>query len=205
MKLSLHRFVVGPLHTNSYLISAEKESVIIDVGTMNKDEINTIRKHIDERNVVAVFFTHGHPDHLCGAHLIQAESYFIHEKEFEIIYDSLWWARNFYGMKCELPEDLKILVGREKFNLCSTEFEIIHTPGHTPGSICILCREINALFTGDTLFRGGYGRTDFKGGNRNALIDSLKNLCSLDDDLIVYPGHGESTVLLEEKRWIRNL
>ncbi len=82
-----------------------------------------------------------------------------------------------------------------------TNCQIIHTPGHTPGSICLYWPEEKILLSGDTLFQMGYGRTDLPGGDMSQLIDSLRRLCALPAETVVYPGHGDETTIGAERRW----
>jgi glyoxylase-like metal-dependent hydrolase (beta-lactamase superfamily II) len=84
-------------------------------------------------------------------------------------------------------------------NLAGVSVRVLHTPGHTPGSVCLMCED--TIFSGDTLFQDSCGRTDLPGGNWATILQSLKRLANLDGDFTVYPGHGPATTLEEEKRW----
>jgi len=201
----LKRLTVGLLHTNTYILLRDEVAVVIDPGTVNDEEIQEIRKIIGDRRLAAVICTHGHYDHVCGAVYLNAEKYYIHRRESIILEDSSWWAENFYKSPLKLPEKFDYLEGGEILNFNGIVLEIIHTPGHSPGSICILSKELNALFTGDTLFKGTHGRTDFKGGSMKDMLETLKKFLEMDDSLTIYPGHGDISTLGEEKKWIRNL
>jgi len=201
----LKKLTVGLLHTNTYILLREDIAVVIDPGTVNNEEIEDIMNIIGDRRVSAVICTHGHYDHVCGAVYLNAEKYYIHRRESIILEDSSWWAENFYKSPLSLPEKFDYLEGGEILNFNGIKLEIIHTPGHSPGSICILSKELNALFTGDTLFKGTHGRTDFKGGSVRDMLETLKKFLEMDDSLTIYPGHGDISTLGEEKKWIRNL
>ena len=106
----------------------------------------------------------------------------------------------YIGLQNPDMEPDSILDDDDKIHLGDIEFDILHTPGHTKGGICIYCPEQKMIFTGDTLFRGTWGRTDLPTGSLNEIMDSIINrLLVLPDDTIVYPGHGKSTIIKEEK------
>ena len=184
---------VGHLGTNCYIVSNETslECVVIDPG----DESNTILDYLEDNNLkcVAVFLTHGHFDHVGAVEtLVEESGATVHMNkldDYRVIKST--------HFPYSLPEDGLYFSDGDILSAAGMEFEIISTPGHTPGSVTIKCED--ALFTGDTLFKGSCGRTDLPGGDSDQMMDSLKKLCSLEGDYEVYPGHMEQTTLFKEK------
>ena len=186
---------VGQLETNCYIVTNEEtlDCVVIDPG----DESNTILDYIEDNHLAckAVFLTHGHFDHTGACEAVSEETgapVYMPEADDAANIKS----RHFLYT---LPENGKYYCGGETVSAAGMEFEIIATPGHTPGGVSI--RSGNVLFTGDTLFRGSCGRTDLDGGDPAALSESLAKLCALDGDYEVYPGHMDSTSLIREKNF----
>ena len=206
--MKITRLVVGELQTNCFLVSDnDGETIIIDPG----DSPEHIQREIESRNLTPrkIICTHGHPDHTFAAGLLQSRlnlDMVIHESdrwlveagpgELEMFFDMSDYAAPVLG-KCLEDGDI-IEVG-------SLKMSVIHTPGHTPGGVSILCD--GELFSGDTLFAGGVGRTDLPRGSQAELMRSIETrLLVLDDNTRVYPGHGPETTIGEEKRdnpWLR--
>lgn len=185
---------VGQLETNCYIVTNEAtlECVVIDPG----DESNTILDYLEDNRLQcrAVMLTHGHFDHT-GAALSVAE------ETGATVYMNTRDDRG--GQVFELP--FRLPAGGicyddgDVIDEAGMRFEILATPGHTPGGVTV--RVENALFTGDTLFRGSCGRVDLTGGDARALSRSLKKLCCLPGDYEVYPGHMDSTTLERERNF----
>ncbi len=160
---------------------------------------------------IAVLLTHGHVDHMycvapvCGAKGIPA---YIHPDDRERLGDPLGpWAgpaagRLFPGVTFTEPDDVRDLADGQKITLGGMDFEIAHTPGHTPGSVTYRSgnADLDALFTGDLLFAGSIGRTDLPGGNHERMLDSLARTLTLPDEVIVLPGHGPRTTIGDERQ-----
>jgi hydroxyacylglutathione hydrolase len=188
-------FIVGMLSTNCYVASctSTKQAIVIDPGLDFSSESQQIYDYIQEANlkVKSIVNTHGHPDHI-KADVAFQEKYnvpiCIHQLDGHFL-DGL--KKREFPANILLEEDSLIQCGREIL-------KVIHTPGHTPGCICLVGKRL--VFTGDTLFAGGIGRTDFPGGSMNDMGRSLKKLINLPDYLLVYPGHGETSMIGEEKR-----
>lgn len=184
---------VGQLETNCYVVSNEDtlRCVVIDPG----DESNVILNYLEENrlNCEAILLTHGHFDHVGAVNAI------VEELGIPSYMHSLDEAKNCPDeyRRFDLPEGGKNFGEGDVLELIGYRFEILHTPGHTPGSVTIRCGE--ALFTGDTLFKGSCGRVDFPGGSLEQEMDSLKKLCLLDGDYEVYPGHMDSSTLERER------
>ena len=174
--MTIKLLVVGPLLTNCYLLIEDDELLVIDPGGEPEKILEEIKNQ--KAKLKYIINTHGHPDHTFGNEKIRKETaapILIHQAE-----------KDFIKFKADefLKDDDEIEIGKEKL-------KVIHTPGHTKGSICLLFE--NFLFTGDTLFKDGLGRTDLLGGSEKDLEKSLEKLKKiLKPGLIVYPGHGEA-------------
>lgn len=184
---------VGQLETNCYIVTNEDslESVVIDPG----DESNTILDYLESNHLVckAIFMTHGHFDHigaLCAVAEETGADVYMNERDTKI-------NNGILRRGVELPEALKSYDDGEVLEYAGLRFEIIATPGHTPGGVCIKVGE--ALFTGDTLFKGSCGRVDLPGGDAQEEMRSLKKICSLEGDYEVYPGHMDPSTLQRER------
>ena len=188
-------FTVGMLSTNCYVASSQetKETIIIDPGLDFSSEANPILNYIatQKLNVKFIVNTHGHDDHIKGDELFQQKYNIpicIHTLDEHFIEDL---------EKDKVPPNLLLKEG-SLIKLGNETLKVLHTPGHTPGSICLVGEKL--VFTGDTLFAGGIGRTDFPGGSMSNMRNSLKKLMELPLNLLVYPGHGETSIIVEEKR-----
>lgn len=199
--LRIQTFEVNPLHENCYVINDEtKECVIIDCGALTEAEQNAVITYIREEGLKPVhnLGTHGHLDHHFGdaailsAFNLQPE---VAEGDKVLMQHPREAALQMLGMdlNIDLPAGNLKLTENEEVEFGSHTFKIIRTPGHSPGSVSFYCAEENVLFTGDTLFKGSIGRTDFPGGSMFQIISSLRELAQLPDKTIVYPGHGPQT------------
>ncbi len=191
----IETFTVGGLSTNCYVVSSRqpKDAIIIDPGIDLSFEADQVFDYIDEADlkVKLIVNTHGHPDHINGDAIFQ-EKYNVAVCIHRLDVGSLAVLENInFPPALQVDEGSLITFGNETL-------KVLHTPGHTPGSICLIGERL--VFTGDTLFAGGIGRTDFPGGSDSDMQQSLKRLQLLPDYLIVYPGHGPTTMMGEEKR-----
>jgi hydroxyacylglutathione hydrolase len=177
-EMRIKKLVVGMLQTNCYILAGEEQGIIIDPG----EEVDRILEEVGDLKVDLILLTHNHFDH------IGALSYTARATSAPVAIhplDSIDAANR----------DLK---DGEKIPFEGEEILVIHTPGHTPGGCCFLFGE--NLFSGDTLFSGGWGNTAFPGGSERAIFKSIREkLMSLPDSTIVYPGHGDSTTIGEER------
>lgn len=187
-------FTVGMLSTNCYVASCPdtKEAIVIDPGIDFSSEAQPIYEYIEEAKLKVKFVvnTHGHTDHVKG------DAAFQDKYNVPICIHSL---DAHFVENLENAKSPTIILDEGSLLQCGNEtLKVMHTPGHTPGSICLVGKQL--VFTGDTLFAGGIGRTDFPGGSMSDMGISLQKLTSLPDYLLVYPGHGETTMIGEEKR-----
>ena len=189
----VHKMPLGAYQTNTYIVRDREDSklcVVIDPGY----EANTILDYLDEEGLTAkaILLTHGHFDHVGAVKELAAETgcdVYIHAAESQLppmmTAGALYYTHTYgEGDKVSPIEGMEIAV--------------LHTPGHTPGSVCLLYGQ--HLFSGDTLFQGSCGRVDFPGGSPREMMESLNRLASLQLNYRVHPGHGDSTTLDTEKR-----
>lgn len=197
----IKKLAVGPLESNCFIIADEntKEVLVIDPG----DEPDRILDLISENNfsVKYIVCTHAHFDHVGAVPDLKKETgakIVIHRDEIEIYKNTREQAALLWGYELDpLPEPDMLASEGDKLEIGDLIFEIIHTPGHSPGGICLYGEGI--LITGDTLFAGSVGRTDFYGGNMEKLKSSFKRLMSLSDEVRVLPGHGPESTIGKEK------
>ena len=186
---------VGQIETNCYVVADEEtlECAVIDPG----DESNTILDYIEDLGLKPkyIFLTHGHFDHTMAVSAIHAETGAVvcmNEKDAGAVIQNA-------PFKFNPPENTIYYKEGDRLSVGSLVFEVLETPGHTPGGVTLKCGD--ALFTGDTLFCGSCGRTDLYGGDMNVLMRSLKRLADLPGNYEVYPGHMDSTTLDRERRY----
>lgn len=201
-------FTVNMLEENCYVLSDDThEAVIIDDGAYIRGEHQAIDHYIVRENLIPkhVLNTHGHFDHTLGNfHLYQTYGLKPEMSTADAdLYDHLsLQIQSILGrkLKVEVVSVEHFLHDGDTIRFGNHQLQVIETPGHTPGGICLYCRQENILFSGDSLFRQSIGRTDFPGGNALSLISSLKErVMTLPDSTKVYPGHGEPTTIGEER------
>ncbi len=203
--LKINQFSLGQLQANCYLIIDKKNNcLIIDPG----DEAYFILEKIQKERLTpqAILVTHGHFDHIGAAGEIQLSfniPFFI-TKEDDFLINRLNESANYflgYNPHFIKPKNIKYLSSK-KFHVSSFMFYILKTPGHTPGSVCFYLKENNIIFTGDTLFKNGYGRYDFTYSDKNKLFNSIKTILQLPKKTVICPGHGEKSLIKNEKNLI---
>ncbi|WFO74691.1 MBL fold metallo-hydrolase [Desulfurococcaceae archaeon MEX13E-LK6-19] len=199
--IAIIRLVVGPLSTNSYIIydRSSLEALLVDPGGDYDKIINVIRRlGIKIRYVIA---THGHFDHVLAAPRIldYTKALFAIHKDDEQILEHAGIYCRLYDNSWRLPRIDEYLTEDSVLEINDYKLRILHTPGHTPGSISILGKEF--VLTGDTLFKGTTGTTRFPGGDPRALAQSITKLMKLPDNLLVLPGHGEYTTIGFERTY----
>lgn len=192
---------VGPMAANCYILECEntRSAIVIDPG----DEAARILDVVNEHNLQIKFIvnTHAHIDHIAANSELKEKTsalLCIHSSGADILVDPQKNLSFFIGIPASSPEPDKILEDGDILEVGTLRLRVMHTPGHSPDSICLLADE--CIFTGDLLFAGGIGRYDFPGSSYMTLMSSLRKVMKLDDDLIVYPGHGPGTTIGEERR-----
>ena len=199
----LDKLIVGPFSVNCYFLGCSKSQkmAVIDPG----GEVEKIWQKIQDIGYSPEYIinTHGHPDHTAGNLELKQKSQakiLAHPDDVAMMTDKENLLSSMFLEANPSPPPDQLVTEGQLIKLGNISLKVIHTPGHTPGGICLLLDDI--LFTGDTLFAEGIGRTDFPGGNYAQLISSIKNkLFPLDDQLRILPGHGEESTLGREKRY----
>ena len=197
--------VVGPLASNCYIVgsSSAKQGMIIDPGA----EAGTILRTVQQMglSISLIVVTHAHIDHIDALRAVKERTnalFAIHEAE-----KGLLSTATPVGVLASLgltafkspPQPDRLLKDGDRIDVGDLHFEVLHTPGHSPGGICLLGHGV--VFSGDTLFNFGIGRTDFAGGSYELLMKSIREkLMVLPDETVVYPGHGPSTTIGDERR-----
>ena len=200
----LAHHVVGPLQCNCYIVGDReaKQAIVIDPG----DDADVLAESLAEQelNVTAIVATHAHFDHVVAAGRLReltGAPFYLHRDDGPILDWLQESGRIFLGVDLGPPPEVDRDASEgEILTAGSGRLEVIHTPGHSPGSISLIAD--NAIFSGDTLFAGSIGRTDLPGGDTAALLSAVKNkLFLFEDDLPVHPGHGPATTLGEERKF----
>ncbi|WP_426451449.1 MBL fold metallo-hydrolase [Paenibacillus sp. S-38] len=201
-ELQVESFSLGPLQTNAYLLTVpgENKGIVIDPG-MNPQ---SLLKRVANLEIEAILLTHAHFDHIGGVdelRKLKGCPVYLHDAEAEWLTNpkrngSQNWPE-LGGPITTVPAEYALEEGM-KLELLGLSFQVLHTPGHSPGSVSFL--HGNRLFGGDVLFKLSVGRTDLAGGSENELLHSIHGkLFKLPDDTIVYPGHGPKTSIGYEK------
>ena len=191
--MKIEKIVCGAYAENAYCIDGE---LLIDPG----DDLPTLARIAG--GIKAILLTHGHFDHMLAAEELQKRTgvpVYVHPLDAPMLSDASLSAYN--PEVSSLPQPGHIACTAYPESLFG--FRVLHNPGHTPGSVCLYHEGEKVLFSGDTLFRAGFGRTDLAGGSMHQLLSSLRTLLALPRDVRVYPGHGESTTIDEECRRYR--
>ena len=197
--------VASSFKTNAYLVGCEKENVaiIIDPAAGSKKRLLECASENDLR-IQAIYITHSHMDHIGDVRKIKKEvdaPVFIHELEKgNMIKPGTDGLPNFLLLKGMEPDGY--IEDGQQIQVGSLSFQVIHSPGHTPGCCCFYFEKERALFSGDVLFKGAYGRVDFPTSDEKAMFASLKRLMELPEDVIVHPGHNDSTTIEQERSWL---
>lgn len=194
--------IVGPLQVNCYILAAKEGSgaIIIDPGA-DVDKIKAVLARF-QLDPALVINTHGHCDHIGGDDSFGAQVY-VHKDDAALLRDAELNLSNFLMLDCSVTSPIHPVEEGRIIENGDIRLEVIHTPGHTPGGICLLMKspDEKILFTGDTLFAQGVGRSDFPGASHARLIESIKKkLLVLPDDTRIYPGHGPASTLAAEKQ-----
>ena len=199
--VSLHTLVVGRLQTNCYVLQSAREALVVDPG----DEPERILRFLKDLNVTPpklIIATHTHFDHVLGVNGVRkstGQKFAIHKDDLPMLESMQSRVREFMGFEVPPPPkpDMYLKEG-DTISFGGETLSVLHTPGHSPGSISLSGKGF--VLTGDALFNQSIGRTDLPGGDYNLLIKSIKEkLFPLDDATIVHPGHGPETTIGDEK------
>ncbi len=202
--MKIESMVLGAVATNCYFAINEetKETIVIDPA----DRADVILKRVEEEglDLKAIFLTHGHGDHILAVPKLREKTgipVYASRAEEELLSDPRQnLTTMLFGRPLTLKADVPLEDGQE-LTVAGMKFQVLLTPGHTPGGCCYYCQEAGVLFSGDTLFAGSVGRTDFPGGSFQTLLRSLVDkIMPLPGDVRVCPGHQEETTVEEERR-----
>lgn len=194
-------FSVGPMDSNCYIVGCEKTGIaaVIDPGA----EGGRILRRLEKLGLTCkyIVITHGHIDHIGALQQVQQATgaeVLIHKDDAGMLTSPAQNLSLFMGSMLKFKEADRLLEDGDLIKVGEVTLEVLHTPGHTPGGICLKVGQ--DLITGDTLFAGSVGRSDFPGGNHNVMIDSIKTkLLVFPDSTRIYPGHGPSSTIGAEK------
>ena len=210
----IETLTVGPLQTNCYIYTSDKDALVVDAAA-EPERILKAAKRLGAR-IRCLINTHAHFDHIGALAEVASATdapVLVHEDDIPLLLSGGWPSQLSHEealppgfpiwmvKPIELHQQPQPLRHNDHITIGMTVLEVIHTPGHTPGSICLYCPAESLLFSGDTLFHLGVGRTDMPGGHGRTLLQSIKErLFVLPDDTRVYPGHGPSTTVGLEKQ-----
>ena len=201
--MKIFPMALGPVQANCYIVSKDDKALIIDPG----DEAAKIIHYLSTQNLTptAILLTHGHFDHIAAVDAV-AQKYelpvYAHPLEKEYFFNPAFNFSSRHRDDLVLSETLDYhwLECGDTLELIGLKFKILHVPGHSLGSICFYEQAQKTVFTGDALFKGSVGRTDFLNGNMPQLLAKIsEKLLPLPEDTIVYPGHGPATTIKNEK------
>ena len=203
--LHIKSFTFNSFQENTYVISSGDKCFIVDPGNYNDEENELINSYIIDKKLVPqlILITHCHVDHVLGINfLINKFSIKAHIPESEkMIYNEMSNYATMFGFEnYKSSSDIEYISKNYKLNFNNLNIDTLYLPGHSPGHLAFYCKEEKICFSGDVIFKSGVGRTDLPGGNHETLIKSIKNeLFLLDDDVVIYPGHGPITNIKDEK------
>jgi len=194
-------FTVGPMEANCYILynPDKKEGLIIDPGAEGSRLIKFIKQ--EKICIKYIINTHGHPDHIGANRKVKEYTnapILIHQYDAPMLTRSGSVLSLIFPLESSSPAADTFVKDGDLIECAGMKLKVLHTPGHTPGGISLLLDD--SIFTGDTLFSGSVGRFDLPGGSEEVLLNSIKKILSLDENLIIYPGHGPSSTVGEELR-----
>ena len=195
---------LGTLYTNCYIVSCAetKEALIIDPGFEEKKDVAIVLREVKQQDLQVKYIvnTHGHPDHIGGNRAIKEATnalILIHKYDAPMLTDPTGGLPKLFGLHMTSPPADKTLHEGDVIQTGKTTLRVIHTPGHSKGSISLLSDDV--VFTGDTLFAGSIGRYDLPGASYKEIMHSIKRLATLPEHVKVYPGHGPTSTIGKEK------
>jgi hydroxyacylglutathione hydrolase len=203
--MKIDRLILGDFETNCYVLrnsSRATDCLIIDTGLDAGPLLDFLE--VNKLNPAALILTHGHADHIAGVEPLRkkfpAIAVYIHKLDAGMLTSAIKNLSVLSGTFLTTKKADNLVEEGDVIDKLQIKLRVIHTPGHTPGGICLYCEKENVIFVGDTLFAGSVGRTDFPNGDMQQLISGIKSkLFALPEDTIVYPGHGPETSIGQEK------
>jgi hydroxyacylglutathione hydrolase len=206
LTMEITRFILNPFQVNAFVLINNNECILIDMAAYSQNEFNNIVEYLDSKNVKpkAIMSTHGHIDHICGnSKFIEKYNipFYMNNEDIFLVKEAPSYASAF-GMEMSPPPipDYELLDGME-YELGGDKLQLIHVPGHSPGSMAFYYEKDAFVITGDALFAGSIGRTDLPMGNHEQLLKSInEKLFTLPQHTAVFPGHGPDTSIGNEMR-----
>lgn len=207
--IQVNVFTFNPFAENTFIVwdDVTNEAAVIDPGVSTVDEQKVLTDFIskNELNIKYLINTHCHIDHILGCSFVKKKYnplYLVPEKDLVLLEHSQQQAQMF-DLDFEEPPKPNIFITEDSdISIGNSRIIFLFTPGHTPGEYCLYFEKEKICITGDVLFKEGIGRTDLWGGNYNTLINSIETkLLTLPDDVVIYPGHGESSTIGYEKQY----
>jgi hydroxyacylglutathione hydrolase len=203
--MRVSRLGLGPLETNCWIFGDDADGPVVVVDPAG--DAQAVLNAVNGRAVEAIVLTHGHFDHLGAVgELVERTGarFAMHTDDAASVTSAEGNGGALFGFDVSAPAPTWLLADGDTFAVGAVRVCVLHTPGHTPGGICLLAEDgagLPHLFSGDTLFAGSVGRTDFPGGDARALARSIaESLAPLDPEVIVHPGHGPDTTIGREAR-----
>ncbi len=197
--MNIEIFTAGPIDANNYLLTDGDEAVLIDCSEVKPE----ILKELDGKKLKYILLTHGHFDHVLGVNGMREKTgakVLVNQNDIQRMEESAQIMQTFGVQGVETPKADEYINDGDTVKFGNTTIKAIATPGHTEGGMCYLID--GKLFSGDTLFKDTVGRCDLPGGNFQKLSDSVKNkLFTMDENTVVYPGHGPETTIGYEKKY----
>ncbi len=205
--VKIKKFIFNPFNENTFIVWDDhtKECAVIDPGCSDEVEENELSEFIRNNNLIPKYLinTHCHLDHIWGCRFVKKKynpEYLIPEDDLILLKNAGSQADMYNVQFNEPPSPDNFLSEKLSLSLGESDMKLLFTPGHTPGEFCLYFPNENFCVVGDVLFKDSIGRTDLWGGDYHTLIDSITSkLLSLDDDVVIYPGHGEESTIGREK------
>ena len=203
--MKIHSLILGAYQTNCYVLRNSEtttDCLIIDPGLQADELLDFLHRH--ELNPAAVVLTHGHIDHMAGVAALRQDypdmKVYIHKLDAEMLIEPRYNLSALVGVMFKTKPADMLIQDESTVEEAGIKLDVLQTPGHTPGGICLYSKDEGIVFTNDTLFADSIGRSDFPGGSMTQLLSSIKDrLFTLPDDTKVYPGHGPETTIAHEK------
>lgn len=203
--LTVQSFVCNPFSTNTFVVHGDREAVLIDASPLSSAEVDAVCAYLtaNDLKVVRALLTHAHIDHVfgCGGLADRLDvTWEVHAADMPLYVQAPQQAAMFGVAFKGGPTPSASLDEAAQISIAGVQWQVVHTPGHSPGSVSFIDRENGIVFSGDVLFRGSIGRTDLWEGSYPVLIESIeKHLLSLPDDTVVFSGHGPATTIGRER------